>query len=106
MHRLSDEQLCEKLKEAHSLGFIQEISIIEAKKNKKVIGREIVFNTGISNIKAKENHFLIQSIKKGLKEIFRRAIKERINLCGVAELSISFGRMKQERRRAIWEVEQ
>lgn len=93
MHRLSEEQLCEKLKQAHSLGFIKEISLIETRKQEKVIGREILFNTGISNYKAQENHFLISSVKKELKEMFGRNTKEKITPFGTMVLSMSFGRM-------------
>lgn len=93
MHRLSEEQLCEKLREAHSLGFIKEISLIEARKKEKVVGREILFNTGISNYKAQENRFLIDSVKKGLKEMFGRSAKEKISPFGTMVLSMSFGRM-------------
>lgn len=94
MFRLSEEELTQKLKQAYSLGFIKDIFITDSKNNKEVIGREIVFNTGISNAKAKENHALIRCIKKQLKEIFGRTIKDRINIFGAVELSISFGRMK------------
>lgn len=93
MHRLSEEQLREKLREAHSLGFIKEILIHEAKREEKVVGREILFNTGISNYKAKENRFLISSVKKGLKAVFGRSAKEKITSFGTMALSMSFGRM-------------
>lgn len=82
-----------KLKQAHSLGFIKEIFINDVKEGEKVIGREILFDTGISNYKAQENRFLINSVKKGLKEMFGRSAKEKIAPFGTMVLSMSFGRM-------------
>lgn len=95
MYRLSEEQLSEKLNKAQKIGFLDEVMIHDIKKEEKVIGRRLVFRTTIGNTKASENRFLINSIKRELRDIFRKIPKESLSSYGRAELELCFGKVEE-----------
>lgn len=95
MHRLSEEQLSEKLNKAQKIGFLDEVMIHDIKKEERVIGRRLVFRTTIGNTKASENRFLINSIKRELRGIFGKTPKESLSSYGRAELELCFGKVEE-----------
>lgn len=95
MIKLSEKEFALKLGECYKLGFVKDILIREAVQDDKLIGREVVILTGISNPKASENKWIIKSIKDEVKKIFGKSPKERVSNYGEMELVLTSGKMSE-----------
>lgn len=95
MYKMNEKELSNKIKEVFDGGFVKDVSLRDFVENGKIVGRELVFCTGISNPKASENKFLIKEVKNTIKKVFGKAPKERIAVFGEVELVLIGGKIEE-----------